>query len=299
MLWITSLLLLLSLQAVSATLLDELEDVRVDAAEPSPSPPPDKCDPDCSFANDGDNVENPKNCHQFYVCFDKEAIGPIDCPDGKYFNKNTSDCVTNGPEECTPVCGGPSGSCAYECGGDPYVADRYDCSIYHDCASGTVMHCDQETPFFNGETCQTEEKYCCHCNPYCYKGDIGKKVLDPTDCTKYYVCIEENVIPDLSGHCSNGKFDPFLHECSSSAPCLTLCTNVVKPDGCIDMFTCKKVGNFPACVDRCTPQYYKCGPGDIGSVVGSQSCSGDTVFDPLLGYCVYPSLCSIQELIWY
>ncbi|KAK8379866.1 hypothetical protein O3P69_019695 [Scylla paramamosain] len=225
MLWITSLLLLLSLQAVSATLLDELEDVRVDAAEPSTPPPPDKCDPDCSSTNDGDNVENPKNCHQFYVCFDKEAIGPIDCPD---------------------------------------------------------------------DTCQTEEKFCCHCNPYCYKGDRGKKVLDPTDCTKYYVCIEENVIPDLSGHCSNGKFDPFLHECSSSAPCLTLCTNVVKPDGCIDMFTCKKVGNFPACVDRCTPQYYKCGPGDIGSVVGSQSCSGDTVFDPLLGYCVYPSLCSIQ-----
>ncbi|XP_063853391.1 peritrophin-44-like [Scylla paramamosain] len=219
MVWITSLFLLLSLQ-------EGLQDVRAASAKPAARG---ECDPDCSAAVNDDKVDNPRNCHQFYVCFDGEAVGPLDCPDGEYFDADIKACVTNGPEECTPTCGGAGGSCAYECGGgDPYVADRYDCSTYHDCASGAVMHCDQQTPFFNGETCQTEEKFCCHCNPYCYTGDKGKKVLDPTDCTKYYVCIEENVIPDLSGHCSNGNFDPFLHDCSPSAPCLTVCPGMAR-----------------------------------------------------------------------
>ncbi|XP_063853383.1 proprotein convertase subtilisin/kexin type 5-like isoform X2 [Scylla paramamosain] len=295
MLWITSLLLLLSLQTISATLLEDLQHVTEAPAKP---PATRRCDPDCSDPNnEGLEVENPKDCHQYYICIDSEPIGPLDCPDGEYFDATLKDCVTNGPEECTPSCGGSGGSCTYECRYyTAYVADRYDCSTYHDCASGAVMHCGQETPFFDGETCQTEEKYCCHCNPYCYTGDRGRKVLDPTDCTKYYFCIEENVIPDLSGHCSKGNFDPSSHECSLTAPCFAFCTNVVRPDGCIDTFTCQEVGYFPACADECTSKYYRCGAGDIGSIVAVDSCSGETVFDPNVKPCVQSSQCSAVEL---
>ncbi|XP_063853389.1 proprotein convertase subtilisin/kexin type 5-like isoform X3 [Scylla paramamosain] len=296
MLWITSLLLFLSLQTISATLLEDLQHV---TAAPAKPPATRRCKPDCSGpADEGLKVENPNDCHQYYICINLEAIGPLDCPDSEYFDAAIKACVTNGPEECTPTCGGAGGSCAYECGGDPYVADRYDCSTYHDCASGAVMHCGQQTPYFDGETCQTEEKFCCHCNPYCYRNDINTLVPDPTDCTKYYFCEAPNEIPTTSGHCSSGNFDLLSQECSLTVPCITFCTNVVKPDGCIDVFTCKEVGSFPACVDRCTPQYYHCSAGDIGSVVAANSCNGENVFDPKKNSCVKPSECSIKEMTW-
>ncbi|XP_063853390.1 uncharacterized protein LOC135096082 [Scylla paramamosain] len=292
MLWITSLLLLLPLQVICGTLLGDLQDVRAASAKPAA---PKKCEVDCAGITDGVNVENPKDCHQYYICIGGSALGPLDCPDGEYFDASTGDCVTNGPEECTPTCGGAGGTCTYECGTNAvYKADRYDCSTYYDCASGAVMHCGQETPFFNGETCQTEEKFCCHCNPYCYTGDENKKVLDPTDCTKYYLCLEANKVPEYSGSCSSGNFDPFLHECSLTAPCFTFCTNVVKPDGCIDTFTCQEVGYFPRCVDKCTQEYYHCSAGDIGSVVAADTCPGETVFDPNESSCVKLSQCSIK-----
>ncbi|XP_063853392.1 uncharacterized protein LOC135096084 [Scylla paramamosain] len=179
MLWITSLLLLLSLQTISGVLVEELGDVR----RSSLASPPEQCGPDCP-AGDNVKVENPKNCHQFYICVGDDIIGPLDCPDGQYFDSNTSDCVPDGPEECTPTCGGGGGgggnNCTYKCGGDTaYVADRYDCSTYYTCSNGLVMNCGQETPYFDGETCQTEEKYCCHCNPYCYTGDRGQESARP------------------------------------------------------------------------------------------------------------------------
>ncbi|XP_063853387.1 peritrophin-44-like isoform X1 [Scylla paramamosain] len=302
MLWITSLLLLLSLQTISATLLEELEDVEwielgLDSRTGTP-PPPGECDPDCSSPGKDGKVENPRDCHQFYICVGGEPNGPLDCPDGTYFDTNSSDCVPNGSEECKPTCGGGGGAggdCTYKCDDSTaYRADRYDCSTYYTCPNDGVMHCGQETPFFDGETCQTEEKKCCHCNPYCYTGDENKKVLDPTDCTKYYFCLEANKVPEYSGRCSSGNFDPFSQECSLTVPCLTLCTNVVKPDGCIDVFTCREVGYFPRCVDKCTQEYYHCSAGDIGSVVAADTCPGENVFDPNESSCVKPSQCSIK-----
>ncbi|MPC94030.1 hypothetical protein E2C01_089181 [Portunus trituberculatus] len=277
--------------------MEELQDERADPATTPPTtpPPPGKCEPDCSSAKDGDKVENPKDCHQYYVCFGgSDPIGPVDCPDGQYFNRSASDCVKNGPEECQPSCGGVSSSCTYECGaGIALRADRYDCSTYHDCASGAMMQCDKDKPFFNGKSCQSDESKCCHCNPYCYTDD--KKVVDPTDCTKFYYCIKANAIPELPGHCSAGNFDLFTQECSLSAPCLTLCTNVVKPDGCIHTYTCEVSGYFPACPHKCTPDYYHCLLEDIGSNVPVVSCALDTVFHPIDRKCVDPSQCSIKH----
>ncbi|MPC62337.1 Peritrophin-44 [Portunus trituberculatus] len=278
MLRITSLLLLLSLQAISGT---KLKNVRAN------------CDPDCSTAKDGDRVENPKDCHTYYVCFSNHAMGPVDCPDGQFFNSTAGNCVANGPVECKPSCGG--GSCTYECNDPsiPFRADRYDCSTYHDCASGAMMRCDKDKPFFNGEACQTDESKCCHCKPYCYTDDKGHLVMDPTDCTKYYLCLDNNTIPDASGRCSTGNFDPFTQKCSLSTPCLTFCANVVKPDGCIHTYTCQKTGKFAACPHKCTQDYFHCLAADIGSVVAATSCTGDYVFHPNLGYCVVPTACSL------
>lgn len=240
-------------------------------------------------------MENPNDCHQFYVCFDNEPLGPLDCPDGSYFDG--TDCTILGPNDCEPSCGGGGGvhSCTYECGPNTLLrADRYDCSTYHDCASGAVMQCENpQAPFFDGKTCQSEEKYCCYCKPYCYAEDLGHKVMDPTDCTQYYVCMEASHVPQYPGHCAAGNFDFFTQECSTATPCFSFCTNVVQADGCIDRFTCERTGSFAACPDMCTPKYYHCSSSSsIGTVVGALSCNGNSVFDPNRNTCVDPSECS-------
>lgn len=118
--------------------------------------------------------------------------------------------------------------------------------------------------------------------------------MDPIDCTKFYYCIGENEIPTYQGHCTTGTFDLFTQECSTTAPCVTYCTNVVSPDGCIDVFTCEEVGYFPACIDKCGSKFYLCRPENIGLVVEAESCSGDLVFDPNLSSCVEASSCSVE-----
>ena len=283
---------LLYQQVISGTLLEEWEDK---IASDSTLTEAEDCDPNCSDpAVEGENVEDPKDCHRFYVCYNKVPQGPFDCPDGHHFD--TADCVEDGDTECKPKCEGATGTCEYECDAGNtivYIADRYDCSTYRACSNDAIMQCGTDKPFFDGVQCQSDESKCCHCNPYCYAADVGKTVMDPTDCTKYYLCKTGDKFPEISGHCSSGNYDPFLHECSLTAPCLTFCTNVVKPDGCIDVYTCQKTGKFAKCPHLCVPEYYNCQAGDIGSVVKPVSCSGDEVFDPKLQYCVKPASCTL------
>lgn len=240
-------------------------------------------------------VADPLDCHKFYACIDGEPMGPLDCQEDEYFDPTEADCVLAGPEECEPICPPVSGGgCAFVCGSvtNRLVADRFDCSSYYDCSdSDTIITCDDETPFFDGEKCQTDESKCCHCQPYCYAGDKGQEVIDPMDCTKYYLCMEDNSVPEFSGSCSAGNFDPFRGACSVTAPCVTLCTNVVNSEGCIDVFTCHEEGFFPACPSRCDPRSYYCDSNDMCSIVVTDTCGGDNVFHPDVGHCVHPDDC--------
>lgn len=265
----------------------------------------DSCDPpDCSTATKPDQkLEDPLDCHNYYVCLGTEGsytvIGPVDCPDDYYFDTKDEDCkALNGSWDCEPRCsGGNSGECSFNCGigSNEFKVDRYDCSSYYACTDEkVVIPCPPETPFFNGEVCQTDESACCHCRPYCTADDASNdKVMDPLDCTRYYYCTAPDTVPEYPGTCPAGDhFDIFDQECSSTAPCLTLCTNVINQDGCIDVFTCEEVGYFASCPKGCGPTYYRCYDDDIGNIIEAETCPEGKVFDPNKTTCVAESECT-------
>ncbi|XP_045131325.1 uncharacterized protein LOC123516197 isoform X2 [Portunus trituberculatus] len=106
------------------------------------------------------------------------------------------------------------------------------------------MTCPADAPYFDGEKCGVDETACCHCRPYCYADDLNKK-----------------------------------RQCSSTAPCATLCRNVVDENGCIDPYTCQETGFFPKCKTQCLREYYHCV--DVNDDYAStETCSDDLVFNP-------------------
>lgn len=239
-------------------------------------------------------MADPLDCHNFYLCLDGTPNGPMACPDDEYFNTSKSECIPNEAEECEAICSPATGGvCIYQCEDEEErLADRFDCSSFYECKDNiTVVTCDDDKPFFNGKECQTDERQCCHCKPLCYAGDKGHNVMDPLDCTRYYFCLEDNKVPEYPASCPDGNFDPFRGICSTTAPCITLCTNVVNPKGCIDVFTCKEEGYFAACPNHCDSRYYHCTSGDIGSTVTPTKCVGDDVFIADTNQCVDTAEC--------
>lgn len=192
------------------------------------------------------------------------------------------------------------GECFYTCDGNSNgkIADPFDCSVYHKCTATTTgdpEKCSAPTPYFNGDGCGGDESLCCHCKPYCYTEDLGKLVEDPTDCRKYFLCLKAHEIPTIEGRCADGEhFGIHIRECSSSAPCVTLCRNVVGEDGCMDPFTCQETGFFPVCKTQCITDYYRC------SVVSDdyaspERCPNGLVFNPDTLMCVANDTCPYKH----
>lgn len=136
-------------------------------------------EPDCSGCPDAALVADPEDCRGFYICTSEVPSSlPLDCPAGQVFNASGHECVDGDAcEECPVV--PPTGSCSYECvaDGPPNVSSQFDCGVFYECDGTTVtgpVACDASTPFFNGEDCQTDERLCCHCHPYCTADDVGK-----------------------------------------------------------------------------------------------------------------------------
>ncbi|XP_050699921.1 peritrophin-48-like isoform X12 [Eriocheir sinensis] len=250
--------------------------------------------PDCDGCDPGTLVPDPENCRAFFVCPDENLS--FDCGTGQVFNAVSGKCETGDDCESCPVVP-PTGSCSYECLANGFMSSSTDCHIYYKC-TGTIATgpyaCDAPTPFFDGEECQTDEKLCCHCHPYCYEGTvIGTIVADPLDCRRYYLCTAASEVPTVSGKCPDGEyFDSLLLGCSVSASCNmeVSCLNVVRPDGCIDPFTCVSVGYFAKCPNQCTPDYYHCAAA-TGTFQGVESCTGGTVYHPDKHNCVSPENC--------
>lgn len=262
--------------------------------------PRENCTPNCDGKNSGVMVADPLNCHQFYFCLGDNEYSetPYSCPTGMMFEEDT--CVQD--EGCDPECGKRE-LCHYECVDVKIskIADPYDCTIYSRCLTGGgFIKCPAEKPFFDGHACQTDEGRCCSCNPYCWLHDIylGHSVIDKIDCKKHYLC-EAIGIPEYASTCSTGNTDILSGICSDTAPCVTLCVNVVGPDGCIDIYTCKEEGYFAKCKGRCEPEYYHCADKDIGNIIGSQACQAGTVFHPGTHLCVSPSECPHRQLSNY
>ncbi|XP_042880296.1 uncharacterized protein LOC122258422 [Penaeus japonicus] len=190
--------------------------------------------PDCNASPPPDSppyymLADPQNCHKFYYCYDDSSgnyeitDSPFWCQDhGAVFSQENQLC---GNYTCDVSC---SGTCTpYECNpadaGQGKKPDPYDCSKYYSCPDDQAMQCEGDKPFFDGDQCQGDESKCCHCKPYCHKGELFKNVPDPVDCTSYYFCVKEYDFPMYQGTCDSGNFNPFTAQCEENFPCVTLC----------------------------------------------------------------------------
>ncbi|XP_045111764.1 peritrophin-48-like [Portunus trituberculatus] len=255
----------------------------------------------CRDCEGMDKVPNPLDCSTYYMCKGPGVFlfdDPLPCPDGQIFNMIDSECSPDA--ECQFSCGSTNeGGCFYTCDNDKdgMIADPFDCSVYHQCTGtsgtdpGPAQTCPADEPYFDGKECVADESACCHCRPYCYEGDIGKKVEDPTDCRKFFFCLENHVMPTIPGECRDGEhFDMHAGECSSTAPCMTLCRNVVDENGCIDPYTCQETGFFPKCKTQCLREYYHCVE-VTDDYAPTETCSDDLVFNPDTLQCTRSESC--------
>lgn len=242
-------------------------------------------------------MPNPVDCHQFYYCINSQpSANPFQCPDGEIFDEDFEDCVVG--YSCVNTCKNP---CNYECIGPDIpamISDRFDCGIYYECLSvdtpGMPRLCPDEKPFFDGLTCQEEESECCSCLAYCSVDDLLSNVIDPTNCSRYYLCVGDS-FPEYPATCLSGNFDLLSGKCSNTAPCLIMCLNVVDRDGCIEAFTCEERGYFAKCPQRCDAHYYHCRDADVNHVIGADSCYSGLYFHPDTRHCVKRSECPYPD----
>lgn len=187
----------------------------------------DICDPNCHGHAAGDLVEDPRNCNQYYICLADESTTDhaLVCENG-HFDTGLSECVPG--EACTPTC--PPIICQVACTGPgDIIANPIECGQYYLCDAALnaigPYECPIETPFFNGKNCVADDTQCCQiqCTPYCNPGDI--QIIDPLDCTKYYICVDEgNPLETNHFSCPDGEnFDIASSKCKEGATCITLC----------------------------------------------------------------------------
>ncbi|KAK4323951.1 hypothetical protein Pmani_005410 [Petrolisthes manimaculis] len=277
--------------------------------------PRDACKPaDCGGALAGDPIGSLCDCSKYYICLTDNVISdtPITCPpEAPYFDPNIPGFCGNDPSNCPTSA---TGSCPVMCAdlgsGTPPapIIDPTDCTKYYICQNETSdpigpVTCQPDTPWFNGAECVSDQAGCCAgssalCEPYCTVDDQYKQIIDPLNCTNYYICMAEGPPSELYHlSCPSGEtFDMTDGSCSAEAPCITLCNST---DGggmttgsgdCQDTMTCTVDGSFPKCT-TCQKQYFYC-PSNQGEAYVME-CSGELVFntDASYPYCVLPTDC--------
>ncbi|KAK4323949.1 hypothetical protein Pmani_005408 [Petrolisthes manimaculis] len=280
--------------------------------------PRDACAPaDCPTP--GEFVASLCDCSEYYICLSTgiPSSGHLTCPsEAPYFNpaipagcgNDPSVCPTTAPGSCPVMCtasGTPEG-----------IVDPTDCTKYYIC-DGTSLDpigpvtCQSETPWFNGEKCVGDEAGCCAgssalCEPYCTGGDFPHQIIDPDDCTKFYICMMEGPANELyHPSCPSGQyFDMTNKICSADVSCTTLCVpsaiistattpgsgGNTTPSGCLASMQCTAQGYFSMCSD-CSPGYFYCESSSGQAVI--QTCSEDLLFNPVPNYpyCILPVNC--------
>lgn len=196
-----------------------------------------ECDPsaDCSIVEPGDQVPDPDNCNQYYLCL-KAVDGsvfpsddPLDCPSGQFFNWETGNCTDENGEACKDLC---INSCLLACAEtDDLIALPDSCSSYGFCTTPTTFistSCSEPNLYFDGSKCQNDSSRCCDtCTPFC--SSPYTETRDPYSCTSYYLCISEGVPNESDLHeCEEGKhFDVDQARCiddDPDNPCTPFCS---------------------------------------------------------------------------
>ncbi|XP_063599181.1 protein psiA-like [Penaeus indicus] len=197
----------------------------------------DKCSPDCTGKPAGSKVPDPKNCTQYYLCLNGEVPTdhPLWCDPGEIFDTTLNECQPG--SGCTDQCPATVPNCHFTCDGlYDLVSDPSSCSQYFVCLPHGLepFGCPAGAPYFNGESCVDDKGACCSdpCTPFCEAATT--QVPDPTDCTKYYICLEPGLASEeYHFTCDAGQnFNLVTGRCDSGASCVILCGgSTVGPTG--------------------------------------------------------------------
>ncbi|XP_042220393.1 uncharacterized protein LOC121865135 isoform X1 [Homarus americanus] len=195
----------------------------------------DPCTPDCSNMDPQDMVEDPNDCHRYYICLQEghPSDHSIPCPAEHRFTSTYGDCVPD--DGCTPSCTTPvstttSRACHYTCNSEgDLLTDPFDCNSYYLChadgQSGPYI-CPEDRPYFNGQFCVENIESCCRdpCVVFCYPNNI--QIPDPLDCRRFYICVEEgSPYEDHHYDCKPGMvMDPGVGVCVAGNYCQPQCT---------------------------------------------------------------------------
>lgn len=186
------------------------------------------CQPDCFDHVAGDKVEDPLNCTQFYLCvYDGQpSDDTVACGPGDIFDAAIGECVPG--SSCQPSC--VPTKCDSKCTGiEDFIQDPLNCNAYYLCIIGQNIegpyYCPPDRPYFDGNHCISDDSRCCDnlCLPYCHPGDV--QIIDPKDCSQYYLCTEEGPASENTHFpCPSGEtFQISSGKCQPDVACVILC----------------------------------------------------------------------------
>ncbi|KAK4296874.1 hypothetical protein Pmani_030664 [Petrolisthes manimaculis] len=189
------------------------------------------CAPSCTGLVPGNQIPDPENCRNYYVCMADGTPSdlPFPCDEGLKFDNTTGLCIDE--TDAALICGVCPPSCRFSCPVNStelsFIADASSCSIYYLCSDDDILHLSCSSPdlYFDGEDCQDDPSKCCDgCSVYCYEAFI--EMADPSNCNNFYFCKDPEYYPesdDLFTCPSGEKFNSTLGHCSSDATCVEPC----------------------------------------------------------------------------
>ncbi|XP_068231665.1 uncharacterized protein [Palaemon carinicauda] len=235
--------------------------------------------------------------------------------------------TNDNPSECSPTCLVP----------DSWLPDPTDCHYFYVChflndiiSKPRRIACPANRPVFSRDEGRCQAKAPCvvtcqkpvtisptaptdimntDCNPKCLIP--YSSVPDPSDCTRYYICIFLNdlTLEPVRGKCPRTKpfFDPVSMECSKFVNCNTRCTKpTVFPASSTESFTFSTTDTEDNCLPICKKPdtlvydptdchaYHICTLTETGSLTPiKMKCPKDkSVFDNMVGSCIADTKCN-------
>ncbi|XP_037786301.1 mucin-5AC-like [Penaeus monodon] len=180
------------------------------------------------------------------------------------------------------------------------INDQNSCSAFRVCLPdgplGPVT-CPGNTFFhWESQTCVEDSGVCCSvaCTPICTSA--GVQIPDPTDCTRFYVCIETGQ-PSEDAHltCPSGtSFDAEAQRCLADVECEAVCAPGVTTTSAAPCTPfCSTTGVQIADPNDCT-KFYICIQQGFPDEDVHGSCRPTEHFDPETGRCAEGGECESQ-----
>ncbi|XP_043866239.1 uncharacterized protein LOC6582895 [Drosophila mojavensis] len=206
-------------------------------------------------------------CSSYVTCNDGLAV-PGTCDSGERFDG--SSCIIDVTGQCINPCDSKDGNVAHPI-----------CSKYFECTAGVprVMDCPKGEAF-NTKTATCSATVTCNANQ-CATAADGATFPDPSDITRFYVCIDNFAL--IRSCPPNSAFDPTLSIC------------LPQPSTSCDQTQCKKTN---------VNQVYASLTGDDSTFCLCETdgaflknCNAGTTFNATAGACLFTGPCDPQECV--